>query len=79
MLLTVNIQTLVCFSVRHLGLEDSLIEQLYQDYYAEGVRQIIYQGVNEWTRKEGRQATIGALARTLQKVDYADAINYLQP
>ncbi|XP_053379084.1 protein immune deficiency-like [Mercenaria mercenaria] len=65
--------------LRHLGLEESLLEQLHQDYYVEGVRQIIYQGVLEWTRKEGRKATVGVLARTLQKVDYTDAIFHLQP
>jgi hypothetical protein len=66
-------------TVRYLGLNEPLIEQLHMDYHAEGVRQIIYQGVIEWTRKEGREATIGALAKILQKVDVTEAIYQLQP
>lgn len=65
--------------LRHLGLDDSLLEQIHQDFHTEGVRQIIYHGVIEWTRREGSTATLGALAKTLRKVGYGSALNHLQP
>lgn len=65
--------------LRYFGLEDSLLEQLYQDNVAAGVREIISQGLQIWHQRAAKKATVGTLARTLQRVEYEDAINYLRP
>lgn len=73
--------TIVCDSVgnwrrffRLLGMDDAYLEQLNQDFYAQGVKVIILEGLKEWMKKEGSHACLGRLTSTLQKIGYSDAL-----
>ena len=64
--------------VRNLDVEDELIDQIYHDFHADGLRQIIYEGIKIWMQQQGSRATIGALARVCKKTEHQEALEDLQ-
>lgn len=64
--------------LRNIDLHDGEIEQLYLDFHAEGVREVLVQGLLLWKQKSPREATLGAFAKTLTKLNQFDAIEQLK-
>lgn len=64
--------------LRNIDLYEGEIEQLYLDYHAEGVREVLVQGLLLWKQKSPREATLGAFAKTLTKLNQFDAIEQLK-
>lgn len=52
--------------VRQLGFSDGQIEQMMEDHYVKGVKEVIYQFLLDFSRNEDN-ATIGYITRLLWK------------
>ncbi|KAL4232875.1 hypothetical protein ACF0H5_007562 [Mactra antiquata] len=63
--------------LRMLGIADNRIDALRQEYHSS--KEIIYQGITQWKREVGDNATVGALCKVLVKIENTDAMNYLTP
>lgn len=52
--------------IRQLGFSDGQIEQMMEDHYVKGVKEVIYQFLLDYSRNED-DATVGQLTRLLWK------------
>ncbi|XP_053401651.1 receptor-interacting serine/threonine-protein kinase 1-like [Mercenaria mercenaria] len=57
---------------RQLDMTEADIEQLQFDYYASGLYEIMYQGIQRWIQRNGRAANIKTIAEALWEIDRDD-------
>ncbi|KAH3874301.1 uncharacterized protein LOC127869199 isoform X3 [Dreissena polymorpha] len=62
---------------RNLGLEDETIEEVREDHYVGGLRQIVYEGLMLWSRRQ--LGTVGALSAVLHRTGQTVALDHLSP
>ena len=57
---------------RGLKLEDAEIDQIYQDFNRDGIKEVVYQCLKRWTEKFGATATVGQLVTSAYKCGGAE-------
>ncbi|XP_021914616.1 receptor-interacting serine/threonine-protein kinase 1 isoform X2 [Zootermopsis nevadensis] len=62
---------------RTLNLTDGRLEQIEQDHYKEGMREVVYQVLLEWIRVNASEARLGELTNALWKSAEYSAVKKL--
>ncbi|CAH1226786.1 RIPK1 [Branchiostoma lanceolatum] len=60
--------------LRGLGLKDKDLDQIHHDYVADGLVEMIYQGLRKWTQQDGEKATLQKLLAGLEKIHRRDLV-----
>jgi len=63
---------------RTLKLTDGRLEQIEQDYYKEGMKEVVYQILLEWMRANGSDARVGELTNALWSSCEYSAVSKLE-
>ncbi|CAH1226791.1 RIPK1 [Branchiostoma lanceolatum] len=60
--------------LRRLGLTESDLDEIRHDYMADGLVEMVYQGLLKWKQQEGKEATLQKLLAGLEMIRRRDVI-----
>ncbi|XP_078617483.1 uncharacterized protein LOC144885435 [Branchiostoma floridae x Branchiostoma japonicum] len=63
--------------LRRLGLKENELDEIRHDYIADGLVEMVYQGLLKWKQRKGKEATLKNLLAGLEKTGRRDLIDIL--